>query len=167
MLDHAHLFAALTLSAPAFAQTALLSVSSTGQAGDDNSAVASTSFDGRFVTFESDANNLLPGDTLHTDVFVRDLATWNLELISATPSGAFANGDSQDPAISADGRWVAFSSTASNLVPNDGNGKADIFLRDRSTLQTILVSRGARRREQQRSERKPLGLSRRALRGLR
>ena len=88
------------------------------------------SADGRFVAFSSDATNLVPGDTNGTaDVFVRDRQTGTTRRVSVGPGGAQGNGDSVDPALSADGRFVAFESDATNLVPGDTNGVDDVFVR--------------------------------------
>ena len=83
------------------------------------------SADGRFVAFGSCATNLVPGDTNGcSDVFVRDRQTGTTQRVSVGPGGAQGNGFSVDPAISADGRFVAFESRATNLVPGDTNDVA-------------------------------------------
>ena len=99
----------------------------------------SISADGRFVAFESRASNLVVGDTNDRfDILVYDRSTASTESLSLG-----ANGDSVNPAISADGRFVAFESLASNLVPGDTNGSArDIFLHDRQTGITQLLTAG-------------------------
>ena len=115
------------------------------QANGHNSSPA-ISADGRYVTFSSSANNLVPGDTnTHADVFVHDRETHTTELISigqadSSAAGSPADGSSGDPSISADGRWVVFSSTASNLAPGDTNDLLDVFVHDRQTGRTALVS---------------------------
>ncbi|HET9416970.1 MAG TPA: calcium-binding protein, partial [Candidatus Limnocylindria bacterium] len=97
---------------------------------------------GRFVAFLSGARNLAPGATnfaCHT--YVRDLVAGTTEIVSVSSSGGIANGNGADwPAITPDGRYVAFTSYASNLVPNDTNSQPDVFLRDRATGTTTLVS---------------------------
>ncbi len=101
----------------------------------------STSADGRHVTFVSDANNLVPSDTNGKwDIFVYDRITGMTERVSVNSSGIQANGDSYHASISADGRYVAFESSASNLVPGDTNGRMDIFVHDRITGITERVS---------------------------
>ncbi|WP_372790391.1 TolB family protein, partial [Paraconexibacter sp.] len=96
--------------------------------------------DGSTVAFVSTASNLVAGDTNRAaDVFVRD-AAGTLTRVSVTSLGQEANGDSGPPAISGDGRFVVFSSRASNLVPNDTNRTEDVFVHDRRTGTTSLVS---------------------------
>jgi Tol biopolymer transport system component len=92
------------------------------------------SADGRFVGFDSDAPNLVPGDTNGVyDVFLHDLQTGATERASLTAAGDQADGDSSTPSLSADGRFVAFQSYAGNLVAGDTNGNYDVFVRDRQT----------------------------------
>jgi Tol biopolymer transport system component len=102
----------------------------------------SISPDGRFVLFQSDANNLVTNDTnSHTDVFVRDLQTGSTVLVSVNNAGTSSgNGRSTGAVISSDGRFVAFSSSANDLVPNDTNGTFDVFVRDLQLGTTTLVS---------------------------
>ena len=128
-------------------RTERVSVASNGAEGNGFSFVPSISADGRHVAFQSLATNLVPGDTNDAvDVFVRDRATGALERVSVASDGTEANDDSTPqpgipgPAISADGRYVAFDSLASNLVPGDANGASDIFVRDRETGTTERVS---------------------------
>jgi hypothetical protein len=110
----------------------VVSVSPAGRLGNDGSFDASLSGDGRVVVFSSFASNLVPGDTNGTaDVFVWTRRSGEVRRVSLTSSGAQANGTS--PSISADGRFVAFVSGSSNLVPGDTNGVADVFLHDRRT----------------------------------
>ena len=97
-------------------------------------SVASISADGRYVAFYSAASNLVPGDTNGTcDIFVYDRQTDTIERVSVAADGTQGNGQSTGPSISADGRYVAFYSAASNLVPGDTNGMSDIFVYDRQT----------------------------------
>ena len=101
------------------------------------------SADGRYVAFSSDADNLVRGDTNEaTDVFVRDRRTGITERVSLGRGRAQANGGSHGPVISADGRYVAFSSDADNLVRGDTNEATDVFVRDRWTGTTDRVSLG-------------------------
>jgi uncharacterized repeat protein (TIGR01451 family) len=136
---------AAALPAPGF--TELVSVSSTGTQGNQDSERPSVSADGRFVAFVSLSDNLVPGDTnLSADVFVRDRTTGTTERVSVSSSGRQADRDSglvngmAGPSISADGRFVAFDSEATNLVRGDSNETADVFVRDRSTGSTTRVS---------------------------
>src|SRR5207253_921856 len=99
------------------------------------------SANGRFVAFNSRSTNLVPGDTNGTsDVFVHDRQTGTTERVSVDNTGNQGNGGSGVVAISADGRFVAFVSSATNLVPGDTNGVADVFVHDRQTRTTERVS---------------------------
>jgi hypothetical protein len=122
--------------------TQCVSVDSTGAVGNNGSYWVSLSANGRFVSFGSLAGNLVEGDNNNDfDVFVRDLKTGATQRVSVDSAGAEANGSSTVTAISADGRFVAFMSRASNLVTNDNNGNVDdIFLHDLKTGATQLVS---------------------------
>lgn len=123
------------------AATFHISVSSTGAQGNSWSDGPSISSDGRRVAFESAADNLVAGDTNgEMDVFVRDLARASTILVSVNSEGAPGDGYSHEPSISADGRFVAFSSRAANLVPGDENNHEDIFVRDLLAGTTVRVS---------------------------
>ena len=111
--------------------TERVSVSSDGAEGNGNSYDPSISADGRYVTFESYADNLVEEDTSDRDIFVHDRQMGTTKKISITSNGGLANGSSADPSISADGRFVAFQSIANNLVDGDSNAVGDIFVRDR------------------------------------
>jgi Tol biopolymer transport system component len=102
----------------------------------------SVSADGKLVAFTSPADDLALNDTNgFSDVFVRDLALTNTLLVSVDASGTTSgNSASGEPTISADGRFVAFSSSASNLVAGDTNKVSDVFVRDLGTGTTTLVS---------------------------
>jgi Tol biopolymer transport system component len=122
--------------------TVRVSVDSSGVEGNHDSFSPSISADGRFVTFLSRADNLVPGDTNgFFDVFVHDMQSGTTERVSIDSNGneenAAASGVSY---ISADGRYVAFCSPAANLVPGDTNGQPDVFLRDRWNGTTERVS---------------------------
>ncbi|MEP0766206.1 MAG: PD40 domain-containing protein [Fimbriimonadia bacterium] len=127
--------------------TERVSISYAGTEGNGASTYASVSGDGRFVAFHSSAWNLVPDDTNGTtDVFVRNTVAGTTERISVSSTGTQANGLCNYPAISADGRYVAFRSSASNLVSGDTNGIRDIFVRDRllgTTERVSLSSAGA------------------------
>jgi len=123
--------------------TERVSVSTTGKQANGNSFSPSISADGRYVAFSSDASNLISGDTnLRRDVFVFDRWTRTTERVSVSTAGQQGNSDSDLPSISADGRYVAFQSFASNLVTNDTNGVSDIFVYDRlnGTIERVSVS---------------------------
>ncbi len=112
--------------------TTLASVDSSGNQADNASEHSSISADGRFVAFESTATNLVTGDTNNaSDVFVRDLQSGTTERVSVDSSEKQGNNASYYPSISADGRFVAFKSFATNLVSTDTNDKLDVFVRDR------------------------------------
>lgn len=122
--------------------TSRVSVSDSGAPGIGSNDIGpeSVSADGRFVAFSSDATNLVPGDANNaTDIFVRDRVKGTTTCVSRTGTGAQADLSSVDPAISANGRFVGFSSYADNLVKGDTNGKEDVFLRDRATGRTTRV----------------------------
>jgi len=132
-------------------KTVLISVDSFGNQGTGNSSEASVSADGRFVAFTSTSSNLVPGDSgLYTDVFLRDVVAGVTYRISREGPGDLdgdggadgdnANGDSHGPSISADGRYVAFTSSAPDLVAGDGNGVDDVFVYDRVLGTTKRVS---------------------------
>lgn len=109
----------------------LVSKSTSGVPGDDPSHAPSISRDGRWVAFASTADNLVGGDSNDKDdVFVRDRATGVTRRVSVDASGDEGDDDSREAAIAADGRWVAFTSKAENLVPGDDNGKDDVFRYD-------------------------------------
>jgi len=114
---------------------------STTPAGSSASSLFSLSADGRLIAFSSEADNLVLNDTNGMrDIFLRDaLAGTNL-LVSISTNGGVADGPSTEPAISANGRYVAFSSTADNLVPGDANRVQDVFVRDLQSGTTALVS---------------------------
>ncbi|MEG4067113.1 calcium-binding protein [Microcoleus sp. Pol11C2] len=124
--------------------TTRVSVDSAGNPGNSDSSIPSISADGRFVAFQSQASNLVPGDTNNffnqVKIFVRDLSTNTTTRVSVNSAGIQGDENSFNPSISADGRFVAFSSAASNLVPGDTNNKQDIFVRDLSTNTITRVS---------------------------
>jgi Tol biopolymer transport system component len=123
--------------------TERVSVNSSGAQANRVSYSPSISADGRFVAFASKAANLVSGDTNNgDDVFVRDRQTGRTERVSVKTGGAQANNASFGPAISADGRYVAFISRATNLVAGDTNGMDDVFIHDRVTGSTERVSLG-------------------------
>ena len=129
------------------ATTTRVSVTSAGEERTGASGGAEISGDGRFVVFSSNAPltaddtqtcGLLPANC--SDVFLHDRNTGATTKISSSVGGAQGNGESYTPSISADGRYIVFASSASNLVPNDTNGGTDIFLYDRVAVAMTRVS---------------------------
>jgi Tol biopolymer transport system component len=121
--------------------TKLVSVSNDGSQANDSCIGVAVSGDGRFVTFDTGATNLVPGDTNASfDVFVRDVLAEHTECVTVDASGVPGNDWSYAGYLSADGRYVTFASYSSNLVPGDANGQCDAFVRDRATGVTQLVS---------------------------
>jgi Tol biopolymer transport system component len=121
--------------------TDLVSVSTSGDQGDDDSYGPAISADGRYVAFYAVASNLVAGDTNGVlDVFVRDRLAGTTERVSVSSSGEEGDDQSGSSCISADGRYVAFSSDATNLVPGDTNNQDDIFVRDRLAGTTVRAS---------------------------
>ena len=121
--------------------TVRVSVDSDEVEANADSYDASISSDGRFVAFESDATNLVAGDTNgFWDVFVRDLTGTTTVRVSVDSDEVEGDSGSYDPSISADGRFVAFESFASSLVAGDTNGQRDIFVRDLTSTTTVRVS---------------------------
>ena len=121
--------------------TTLVSSTFSGLPADGASGYATISLDGAWVAFESDATNIVNGDTNGLrDVFRVDRAGGAVVRASTSTSGAEANGISFAPTISADGRWLAFTSDASNLVLNDTNGASDVFVKDMATGSIVRAS---------------------------
>lgn len=132
-------------------KTSLVSVSSSGEKGNDASFNSSISADGRYVAFESLASNLAQDSNGVWDIFVRDLIAGTTERVSISTSGReafdptgfvrvpYLASGSGNPSISADGRFVAFNSWADNLVDGDTPGQ-DIFVRDRLSQTTEIIS---------------------------
>ena len=125
--------------------TTLVSVNYSGTGGGNgNSSSGLVSTNGRYVVFESDATDLVVGDTNNaTDVFLRDLQAGTTSLVSVSTAATQGNVTSAYPVMTPDGRFVAFLSFASNLVPNDTNGLQDVFVRDTVAGTTTQVSVGA------------------------
>ncbi len=129
--------------------TERVSVNSAGTQANAGGYGPVISADGRYVAFDSEASNLVAGDTNSCDfpigptcydVFLRDRQTGTTERVSVSGVESQANDNSGDPAISADGRYVAFSSGATNLVSGDTNAASDVFVRDRQAGDTVRVS---------------------------
>ncbi|MCP5408948.1 MAG: PKD domain-containing protein [Chromatiaceae bacterium] len=125
------------------AATVRVSLASDESEGNDESGEPTVSEDGRFVAFSSNTFNLVPNDINGaSDIFVRDRLAGTTTRVSVASDGAQANGSSNAPAISSDGRFVTFYSGASNLVPGDTNDDYDIFIHDRQTGITTRASIG-------------------------
>ncbi|MEO8606281.1 MAG: calcium-binding protein [Chloroflexota bacterium] len=119
------------------ATTTRVSVSSTGQEANATSGSHAISADGRYIVFGSNASNLVANDTNGvSDYFLRDMQTGTITRITLSSVGVEANSFSDDVSISGDGRYIAFSSRASNLVPNDTNDEQDVFVHDMQTGMT-------------------------------
>ena len=132
--------ATATVKGPGTRTIERVSVASDGTEANSFSGRAFISGDGRIVTFESSASNLVPNDNAgRQDMFFHDRATGQTTRISVGFDGQEANGNSKGSKISSDGRYVAFESEASNLVPGDTNGFNDLFLYDRQlgTVQRV------------------------------
>ncbi|HKU52850.1 MAG TPA: hypothetical protein VJQ25_10315, partial [Nitrospira sp.] len=124
--------------------TERISIDSNGSEANGDSWTPVISADGRFVAFDSDASNLVSGDTNNTaDVFVHDRQTGLTFRASVNSNGEQSNGVSSQAAISGDGRFVAFSSSAGDLVAEDTNEKTDVFIHDNQTGLTELASVGS------------------------
>lgn len=137
------LLAVAGLASPLLAaqSTERVSLDSAGLQASAGSGAPSISADGRYVAFQSYADDLVIGDTNSVaDIFVRDRVTGLTTRVSLDSSGVQANDDSLNPFITPDGRWVAFESLASNLVPGDTNGVQDVFVHDRQSGQTSRAS---------------------------
>jgi tricorn protease-like protein len=125
----------------ATAATARISVDSAGTQANAESYNSRISADGRYITYSSNATNLVTGDTNgYGDVFLYDSTTAATTRINVGNGGTQANGTSFSPAISADGRYIAYYSYATNLVAGDTNGAADIFLYGTTTAATTRIS---------------------------
>ena len=121
-------------------ETRRISLRSDGSEVNAGSYSPSVSADGRYVSFDSDAR-LRPDDTnTSRDIYRVDLHTGELTLVSVASGGTVANDDSSDSSISGDGRFIAFWSSATNLVAGDRNGKTDVFVHDTHTGVTRRVS---------------------------
>ena len=118
-----------------------VSVNSNSQQGNGDSRFESISRDGSFVAFASAASNLVPGDTNQAyDLFVRDRRADRTLRVSVDSRGQQANGASLDAILSGDGRYIAYSSEASNLVSGDTNGVQDVFVHSISQGRTLRAS---------------------------
>lgn len=120
-----------------------VSVGPNGVEANGGSRSPRVSADGRFVAFESDASNLVAGDTNnYTDVFLYDRQAQRTVRVSIASNGMQADLPCSFPVLSADGRYVAFLTMATNLVANDTNNYLDVYVHDRLTRQTVRASVG-------------------------
>lgn len=127
----------------ALGATTRVSVTSAGAQGAGTSFRPAISANGQVVAFLSDASNLVPGDAIGTDVFVHDRLSGLTTRTSVASGGGQANAATDGltgTALSADGRYLTFSSAATNLVPDDSNAAADVFVHDRVLVLTSRVS---------------------------
>ena len=126
-------------------ETQLVSVNHAGsQGGQGDSTNPTISPDGRYVAFESDADDLVSGDSNgSTDVFVRDLQTGETKLVSARSDGQSGNASSYNGSMSPDGRYVVFESDATDLTSDDQNELTDVLRRDMQTGTVVRVSAGS------------------------
>jgi flagellin-like hook-associated protein FlgL len=121
--------------------TTRITTGSAGNQGNGVSYATAVSADGRYVTFYSDASNLVSGDTnLARDSFVKDMLTGVTTRVSTDSQGNQGTGSAQVTTISADGRYVGFLSTSSTLVAGDTNGTTDSFIKDMMTGATQRIS---------------------------
>lgn len=122
-------------------ETRLVSVSSAGEQANFGAILPSISADGQYVTFTSNAVNLVEHDTnKHTDIFLHDLQTGETRLVSEASDGSLADGGSFLSSISGDGRFVSFESQANNLTADNIDVDSDIFVRDLQNDETTLIS---------------------------
>ena len=122
-------------------QISRISVSSIGKQGNKASFNPHLSADGRYITFSSEADNLVEADTNgNIDVFVYDQLTRQTSRVSVKSGGAQSEGGGLYSKISGDGRFVVFQSRSDDLVANDFNEAADVFVHDRSRQHTERVS---------------------------
>lgn len=122
-------------------ETFLVSKDSIGIPANAISNYPSISFNGNLIVFHSKATNLVPGGTNgHWQIFVHNRSTAETDLVSVSSEGVEGNHDSEYPVISQNGRYIAFTSYATNLVTGDTNGIDDIFIHDLQTGETIRVS---------------------------
>ena len=119
--------------------TQLVSASSAGAQSNALSQYGAISADGRYVAFESSGATLVAGVS-GTHVFLRDLVTRTTVAVDRVGAGGVGNGSSTSPSVSGDGRYVAFTSTATNLGGTDANGASDVFVRDTQTNTTMPIS---------------------------
>ena len=122
-------------------ETRQVSVASDGTQGNGASSSATISRDGRYIAFRSSSTNLVAGDTNgFADIFVHDQVTGQTERVNVASDETQADETAYNPTFSGDGRYLAFTSCATNLVAGDTNSEADVFIRDRQTGETTRAS---------------------------
>jgi Tol biopolymer transport system component len=132
--DKTDIFAADILSGKTFVRI----MASDGSQPNGQSGRPSISSDGSYIAFASEASNLVPGDTNgKQDIFIAETSTGRVLKRITTQNGEQPNDESTGPSISADGKVVAFSSFAGNLVPGDTNGNIDVFIADVQTGRVV------------------------------
>ncbi len=142
--------------------TQRVSISSTGEQTDAPTEQPIISANGRVVVFQTSARTLVPGEGESgefSQIYTHDRLTGITERISVNERGVSGMGDSDHPSISADGRYVAFRSQAENLVLEDTNNVADVFIHDRLTGHTLRASVGSRGQQANASSGEPLVIS--------
>ncbi|MFF2144542.1 hypothetical protein [Kitasatospora sp. NPDC058190] len=129
---------------PPKGDTARVSEGTTGEQLNGLSNTLGLSADGRSALFSSAATDLLPvdGTPNASEVYVRDLRNGHIERVSVADDGARLNAPTSDASISGDGRYVAFTTTATNVVPGQAKHQSDVFVRDRWTGRTELITTG-------------------------
>lgn len=134
----------LLMSFSSRAATERVTVSLTGGEPNGSSVVNDITPNGRYIVFTTGASDLITGDTNNKqDVYLYNTESDTLEIVSVTDGEALANGDSYEASISDDGRYVSFTSTATNLADTDTNAATDVFLRDRTLGTTTRISRSS------------------------
>lgn len=108
----------------------IVSIATDGTEGNNHAYNPAFSDDGRYVAFDSRSTSLVSPDSSVADIFLRDTVSGTLTLISSSTADVAGNNTSTNPAMSSNGRWVAFQSSATNLVSGDTNAGYDIFLKD-------------------------------------
>jgi Tol biopolymer transport system component len=124
-------------------ETILISRRLDGLSATDGAHIPAISADGTKVAFTSRSSDFVAGDAADADVFLADLTTGVISLVSVNSNGEKGNSQSEKFAMSAYGRYVAFESWASNLTPDDTNDHGDVFVRDVVAGQTWLASLSA------------------------
>ena len=144
MFRPCHLSLSLALlCAPAWTQsTFMVGSAQNGAYGNSASKGGHPSFDGRWMSFTSSDSNIHPTGSSQDHIYVKDLATWGVELVSVSSAGVLGDGPSFSSKLSHDGRYVVFASNATNLEPKGNNGRTDIYLRDRWAGTTTIQDLG-------------------------